>query len=213
MVVPKGIDSGTEASLPESLTVNVILLGLFAVQHTIMARPAFKKWWTTIIPKEIERSTFVLVASLLLLLLYWQWRPMTGVIWSVENTVGAMLLNGTFWFGWLVVLLSTFMIDHFDLFGLRQVFLPLRNREYSGIKFKKIMLYKFIRHPIMLGFIIAFWATPDMTAGHLLFAATTTAYILIGLQFEEHDLRAAIGTDYEMYRKQVPMLIPFMKKR
>ncbi len=212
LVVPKGIDSGTEVSLAESLTVNLILLGLFAVQHTIMARPAFKERWTKIIPKEIERSTFVLVASLLLLLLYWQWRPLTGMVWSVENAAGAMAMHGLFWLGWLVVLLSTFMIDHFDLFGLRQVFLPLMNREYTHVEFKQTMFYRFVRHPIMLGFIVAFWATPAMTTGHLLFSIATTAYIIIGLQFEEHDLRGFIGEDYEEYRRNVPMLIPCMKK-
>jgi protein-S-isoprenylcysteine O-methyltransferase Ste14 len=213
MIVPKGIDSGAETSLPEALIINMVLLGLFAVQHTIMARPGFKKWWTKIIPKEVERSTFVLVASLLLLLLYWQWRPMTDVVWSVEGRVGTIVLTGIFWLGWAGVLLSTFMIDHFDLFGLRQVFLPLQNKEYTGIKFKTAMLYKFVRHPIMLGFIIAFWATPYMTTGHLLFAGMTTLYIFIGLQFEEHDLKAAIGPDYEEYSRRVPMLIPCMKKR
>jgi protein-S-isoprenylcysteine O-methyltransferase Ste14 len=213
MIVPKGIDSGAETSLPEALIINMVLLGLFAVQHTIMARPGFKKWWTKIIPREVERSTFVLVASLLLLLLYWQWRPMTDVVWSVEGRVGTIVLTGIFWLGWAGVLLSTFMIDHFDLFGLRQVFLPLQNKEYTGIKFKTAMLYKFVRHPIMLGFIIAFWATPYMTTGHLLFAGMTTLYIFIGLQFEEHDLKAAIGPDYEEYSRRVPMLIPCMKKR
>ena len=212
MVVPKGIDSGTDVSLAESLFVNLVLLGLFAAQHTIMARPAFKRWWTKIIPVEIERSTFVLVASLLLLLLYWQWRPMTGVIWNMENSVGTMLLYGIFWLGWITVLLSTFMIDHFDLFGLRQVFLPLINKEYHHLTFRTTMLYKYVRHPIMLGFIIAFWATPYMSAGHLLFAIATTGYILIGLQFEEHDLRTYIGPDYDEYRQRVPMLMPCMKK-
>ncbi len=212
LVVPKGIDSGVEVSAAESLTVNLILLGLFAVQHTIMARPAFKRWWTKIIPEEVERSTFVLVASLLLFLLYWQWRPMPAVIWSVENPVGAMILHGIFWLGWIMVLLATFMIDHFDLFGLRQVYLPMVNREYTHVEFKTTMFYRFIRHPIMLGFIIAFWATPHMTAGHLLFAIATTGYILIGLQFEEHDLKCIIGKDYEEYSQRVPMLIPCMKK-
>ncbi len=211
MVVPKGIDSGTETSLTESLAVNIILLGLFAIQHTIMARPAFKRWWTKIIPVDIERSTYVLVASLLLLLLYWQWRPMTGVVWHVENPAGTMILHSVFWLGWIIVLLSTFMINHFDLFGLRQVYLPLVNRDYHHVEFKTTMLYNYIRHPIMLGFIIAFWATPHMSAGHLLFAIATTAYILIGLQFEEHDLKCFIGKEYEEYRKRVPMLIPCMK--
>jgi protein-S-isoprenylcysteine O-methyltransferase Ste14 len=210
MVVPKGIDSGSESTLTESLIVNIVLLGLFAVQHTIMARPAFKKWWTRIIPKEVERSTFVLLASLLLLLLYWQWRPMPGVVWSVESTTGTMILMSVFWVGWLIVLSSTFMINHFDLFGLRQVMLPLMNKEYAHVGFKTTMLYKFVRHPIMLGFIIAFWATPYMTVGHLLFAVVTTIYIFMGLQFEEHDLKNAVP-EYEEYRQEVPMLIPGMK--
>ncbi len=210
LIVPKGIDSGSEASLAESLTVNMVLLGLFAIQHTIMARPAFKKWWTKIIPKEIERSTFVLLASLLLLLLYWQWRPMTGVIWSVESTAGTFILMTVFWVGWLIVLSSTFMINHFDLFGLRQVMLPLMNKEYAHVGFKTTMLYKFVRHPIMLGFMIAFWATPHMTVGHLLFAGVTTIYILMGLQFEEHDLKHAIP-EYEEYSHEVPMLVPGTK--
>jgi protein-S-isoprenylcysteine O-methyltransferase Ste14 len=213
MAVPKGIDSGTETSLPESLIVNLILLGLFAVQHTIMARPAFKRWWTKIIPKEVERSTFVLAASLLLLLLYWQWRPMTGVVWSVEHSLGSMMLTTIFWLGWIMALLSTFMINHFDLFGLRQVYLALCNRDYSAIDFKTTMLYKVVRHPIMLGFIIAFWATPHMTTGHLLFAIGTTLYIFIGIQFEEHDLKTDSESDYEEYRRRVPMLIPCLKKR
>jgi protein-S-isoprenylcysteine O-methyltransferase Ste14 len=148
MAVPKGIDSGPSASLAESLTVNLVLLALFAIQHTIMARPAFKKWWTKIIPAEMERSTFVLVASSLLLLLYWQWRPLTGVIWSVTSTAGTMALWSAFWIGWLIVLASTFMINHFDLFGLRQVMLPLMNKEYTNVGFKTTMLYRFVRHPL-----------------------------------------------------------------
>ncbi len=212
LIVPKGIDSGLEVSLAESLTVNIVLLGLFAVQHTIMARPAFKKWWTKIIPKEVERSTFVLIASLLLLLLYWQWRPMPGVVWSIESTAGTMVVTSAFWIGWLIVLSSTFMINHFDLFGLRQVMMPLINREYTHVGFKTTMFYKFVRHPIMLGFIIAFWATPHMSAGHLLFAVMTTVYIFMGLQFEEHDLKNAIP-EYEEYTHDVPMLVPGTKVR
>ena len=213
LVVPKSIDSGPESSRAQSLIVNLVLLGLFAVQHTIMARPAFKRWWTKIVPVQVERSTFVLAASLLLLLLYWRWSPMPAVIWSVEDPAGKALLLGLFWLGWLTVLLSTFIVNHFDLFGLRQVWLHLRSQEYHHVKFQTRSLYRYIRHPIMLGFIIAFWATPQMTAGHLLFAAATTAYIFIGIQFEEHDLVQLLGKNYADYRRRVPMLIPFLKKR
>ena len=213
LIVPRSIDSGPETSVVQSTIINLVLLGLFAIQHTIMARPVFKRWWTKIVPVPVERSTFVLAASLLLILLYWQWRPITTVIWSVEHPAGKALVNGLFWLGWLTVLLSTFMINHFDLFGLRQVYLHLRNQEFHHVKFTTAYLYRYVRHPIMLGFIIAFWATPHMTSGHLLFAIATTAYILIGIQFEEHDLHNFLGKDYEDYRRRVPMLIPFLRKR
>ena len=213
MVVPKSIDSGFVSSTAQSLIVNLILLGLFAVQHTIMARPRFKQWWTKSIPIQIERSTFVLIASLLLFLLYWQWRPMTTLIWSVEHSVIKAVLLALFWIGWVTVLISTFMIDHFDLFGLRQVYLHLRSQEYHHAKLMTTGMYKYVRHPIMLGFIVAFWATPYMTSGHLLFAIATTAYIIIGIQFEEHDLKHFLGKDYEDYRRRVSMLIPWREKR
>jgi len=213
MVVPKSIDSGFVSSTAQSLIVNLILLGLFAVQHTIMARPRFKQWWTKSIPIQIERSTFVLIASLLLFLLYWQWRPMTTLIWSVEHSVIKAVLLALFWIGWATVLISTFMIDHFDLFGLRQVYLHLRSQEYHHAKLMTTGMYKYVRHPIMLGFIVAFWATPYMTSGHLLFAIATTAYIIIGIQFEEHDLKHFLGKDYEDYRRRVSMLIPWREKR
>lgn len=212
MVVPKSIDSGTEVGAPGSMIINLILLGLFAVQHTIMARPAFKRLWTKFVPVHIERSTFVLAASTILLLLYWQWRPITAVIWNVENPAGKSVLWMLFWLGWIMVVLSTFMINHFDLLGLRQVWLHLRGKEYHHVEFQTTILYKYLRHPVMLGFIIAFWATPQMSAGHLLFAVATTAYILVGIQFEEHDLIRFLGKDYEDYRRRVPMFVPLMKK-
>lgn len=213
VAVPKSVDTGEESGLAESLVVNVLLLGLFAVQHTVMARPGFKRWWTKIVPVEAERSTFVLFASLALLLLYWQWRPLKAVIWSVENPAAGALLVALYWLGWFTVLFSTFIVDHFDLFGLRQVWYYLRGLEYHHIEFQTKSLYRYIRHPIMLGFIIAFWATPRMTAGHLLFTVVTTVYILIGIQFEEHDLKGFFGKDYEHYRRTVPMFIPFLRKR
>lgn len=213
LIVPKSIDSGVESSLSRSLMINVVLLGLFAGQHTLMARPAFKRWWTKFVPVQVERSTFVLAASLLLSLLYWRWIPMPSVIWSVEAPVGKALLLGLFWLGWLTVLFSTLIVDHFDLFGLRQVWVYWRGEEYRHPPLQSKSLYRYVRHPIMLGFIIAFWATPHMTAGHLLFAIATTVYIFMGIQFEEHDLAQFLGKGYADYRRRVPMLIPFPRRR
>ena len=209
ILVPKTIDSGEQTSLIASLVINLTLLSLFAIQHSVMARPGFKRWFTKIIPEVIERSTYVLLSSLLLLLLYWQWQPMPAVVWDIDATIGRMIVCGVFWAGWLVVLLSTFMINHFDLFGLRQVYLNYKNVEYSHLDFRIIGLYRLCRHPIMLGFIIAFWAAPTMSVGHLLFAGVVTVYVFVALQFEERDLVGIFGDVYRDYQKKVPMLFPY----
>jgi methanethiol S-methyltransferase len=206
--LPKTIDIGTGGPLLESLVVNLVLLGIFAVQHSVMARPAFKRWWTGFVPPAIERSTYVLFATLALALLLWQWRPMPDRLWAIEQPAAVMAITAVFWLGWAVLLLSTFLINHFELFGLSQVFRRLRNRQPGPVVFRTPFLYRLVRHPIYLGFLLAFWAAPVMTVGHLLFALGTTGYILIGIFLEERDLVAEFGDQYRQYRKQVPMLVP-----
>jgi methanethiol S-methyltransferase len=208
IVVPKTIDSDTGAALPEALVVNLVLLGLFAAQHSVMARPGFKAVWTRIVPRTVERSTYVLLSSLLLALLCWKWQAIPAVVWDVSSPLPRALLLALFALGWLIVLLSTFMINHFDLFGLRQVYLRLRGVDYTPPDFTRRALYGFVRHPIMLGFVIAFWATPHMSVGHLVFSIATTGYILVGIFLEERDLVKFIGPEYEAYREKVPMLFP-----
>jgi protein-S-isoprenylcysteine O-methyltransferase Ste14 len=211
MLVPKAIDDGVVTGIGTSLIVDILLLSLFAVQHSVMARPAFKRWWTQFVPKSVERSTYVLLASLALILLFWQWRPIPTVVWQVTNPRLAMIVIGLSFLGWLLVLLSTLMINHFELFGLQQVFDNLTGRSASDPHFKTPALYKLVRHPIYLGFIIAFWAAPVMTVGHFLFAAVTTAYIFVGITLEEHDLVELFGEEYRHYRKRVAMIVPFLR--
>ena len=213
LVVPRSVDQGPSASTVAALSINVLLLGLFAVQHSVMARPAFKRWWTRFVPASIERSTYVLLASAVLALLFWQWRPLPAVIWDITWQPGRVLLWTLFWAGWATVLVSTFLINHFDLFGLRQVYLAWRGGTYTGLRFRTSMLYRAVRHPLMLGFLVAFWAIPTMTAGHLLFAAATTGYILIAIRLEERDLTVELGEPYRDYRTRVPMLIPGLRPR
>lgn len=213
LIVPKSIDSGPVVPLTEALLVNAVLLAVFALQHSVMARPGFKKWWTKFVPQPVERSTYVLLASLALILLFWQWRPIPTVVWHVDNAFVGYLLVAIFFLGWATVLVGTSLINHFDLFGLRQVYLYQRGAEYTELGFRTPFLYKIVRHPIMLGFIMAFWATPHMTLGHLVFTIATTAYILIAIQLEERDIVSVHGTAYEDYRKQVSMLLPIPKKR
>ncbi len=210
-LVPKAIDSPAGGSFGQALLIDCLLLALFALQHSVMARQGFKRVWTRVIPRPIERSTYVLLSSLALILLFWQWRPLGGVVWQVENPAAQAVLYTLFAGGWLLVLVSTFLINHFDLFGLRQVWVYLRGREYHPLGFQTPGPYRYIRHPLYMGWFFAFWATPTMTAAHLLFAVATTAYILVAIQLEERDLMS-FHRDYAEYRRRVPMLLPLGKK-
>ncbi len=211
LVVPKTIDTGTVVPMAEALIVNILLMSLFAIQHSVMARRQFKQWWTQYVPKSVERSTYVLFASLVLILLFWQWRPMPAVLWHIDNPQIAMAVIGLSFAGWLIVLTSTFLINHFELFGLHQVVNNLAGRPMPAVSFKTPVLYQLVRHPIYLGFIIAFWAAPVMTIGHLLFAAVTTAYIFVGIFLEERDLVELFGDEYRRYKDRVSMLVPWRK--
>lgn len=213
MVVPKSIDSGVAASLWLALLIDTALIGLFAVQHSVMARPAFKSWWTRFVPMPVERSTYVLVASLILALLFWQWQPIPIFIWEVQSAWAAATLTAISLLGWLLGLYSSFIIDHFDLFGLRQVYLQFRNRPYTHPPFAVKSLYRLVRHPLMVGLLIFMWSAPTMTVGHLLFSILMSGYILLGVALEERDLARYIGKEYDLYLSRTPMFVPSLPKR
>jgi protein-S-isoprenylcysteine O-methyltransferase Ste14 len=213
IVVPKTIDTGVMESASAAIVLNILLLSIFAVQHSVMARKPFKRWWTQFVPTAIERSTYVLLSSLALILVFWQWRPIPAIVWEVSDPTPAAALLGLSLMGWVIVFLSTFLINHFELFGVRQVVLNLMGRDGGETKFRTPLLYKMVRHPLYLGFIIAFWATPVMTAGHLLFAMVTTGYILVGIALEERDLVEHFGDEYRRYRERVSMLVPFLGRK
>ena len=211
LLVPKTIDTGAAAPQAQALLVNFVLMSIFAIQHSVMARPRFKQWWKKFVPPAVERSTYVLLASLALAFLLWQWRPMPVVLWDITNPGLAMAATILSFVGWAVALTSTFLINHFELFGLHQAANNFVGQPMPALRFRTPLFYKFVRHPLYLGFIIAFWATPTMTEGHLLFAAVTTAYILVGATLEERDLIGVFGNQYRDYRKRVAMLIPWRK--
>jgi methanethiol S-methyltransferase len=211
LVVPKTIDTGATGPTMRALIVNLVLMSIFAVQHSVMARPQFKRWWTKLVPPSVERTTYVLLASLALALLIWQWQPMPAMVWQIADPRIAMAVTVLSLAGWLIVLTSTFLINHFELFGLHQVTNNLSGRAMPAPRFRTPVFYRVVRHPIYLGFIIAFWAAPTMTVGHLLFAAVTTAYIFVGIWLEERDLIAVFGEEYRRYRQRVSMLLPWFK--
>lgn len=207
-IVPKSIDVGTSGPLLRSVIIDAALIGLFAVQHSVMARRGFKRWWTRIIPSSIERSTYVLFTSVVLMILYWLWQPIPEPVWTVHNPMAAAALNGIFWLGWAVLVGSTFLINHFELFGLSQVFARLFGKPSSEPRFRTPLLYRYVRHPIYLGVMLAIWSTPTMTIGHLLFSVAITAYTLMAIQLEENDLVEQFGDQYLRYRQQAAMLVP-----
>ncbi len=209
--IDKTIDTGAAAPLSEAIIIDLVLMSVFAIQHSVMARKQFKQWWTQFVPKPVERSTYVLFASLALVLLFWQWRPIPAVVWEITDPRIAMTILGLSLIGWLTVLTSTFLINHFELFGLHQVANNLTGRPMPAPRFRTPLYYKFVRHPIYLGFIVAFWAAATMTAGHLLFAAVTTAYIFVGILLEERDLTDLFGDDYRRYKDRVSMVLPWRK--
>ena len=212
IAVARRVDHGFVAPIGPAVALNVMLLALFAIQHSVMARPAFKRWWTRIVPSSVERSTYVLAPSLVLFVLYWQWRTMPAVVWDLTSPLQRLGLWALFWLGWVGILAATFMINRFELFGLRQVYSMWREKPVTDLAFRKPMFYRFVRHPIMVGFIVAFWATPTMTAGHLLFAASTTGYILVGVHLEERDLIRALGDRYHTYRSEVATFLPHPRR-
>jgi protein-S-isoprenylcysteine O-methyltransferase Ste14 len=213
VMVPTTIDGTPQTSFGLALTINIVLLGIFAVQHSVMARQGFKRWWTQYIPQPIERSTYVLFTNIALALLFYAWQPMGGEVWMIQDSLGQGLMYGLFAIGWSIVFVATLMINHFDLFGMRQVWLYLRKEEYHPLKFKTPALYQHVRHPLYVGWLLVFWATPTMTSAHLVFALITTIYILMAIQWEEKDLVDSHGKAYEEYRRQVPMLIPQLLKK
>jgi len=213
LVVPKTIDSGAVVPLGEAIVVDLVLMSIFAIQHSVMARQGFKLWWTRFVPRAVERSTFVLFSSLALILLYWQWCSIPTTVWDIANPRIALAVTALGLVGWFVVLLSTFLINHFELFGLQQVFSHFMGREMPTPSFHEPLFYRFVRHPIYLGFVIAFWAAPVMSVGHLLFAAVTTAYMLVAIVLEERDLVSVFGDQYRNYRGRVPMLLPWRRSR
>lgn len=208
MGAPKTIDSGTPGPVWEALAVDVLLIAFFTLQHSGMARAGFKRWWTRIVPQSVERSAYVLCAALAFLLVFWQWRPIPEPVWTVTSPAAVAAIQGVFWLGWVVLIFSTFLIDHFALLGVKQVLDPLLGRQAPELRFRTPLLYRLVRHPIYVGLLMAFWATPAMTAGHLLFAVLTTTYLLVAIPFEERDLMSRYGDEYRRYRERVRMLLP-----